>query len=148
MSATTVERNGSSSLARSAGLGALAGIGGGIVFGMMMGMMGMLPMVSMLVGSESAAVGFAVHLAISAFIGAVYGAAVARFPNTAQTALIGGIVNGVVWWILGALIIMPLMLGMTEMVFAIGTDQWMSLLGHLIYGLVTAFLLIPLRSRL
>jgi uncharacterized membrane protein YagU involved in acid resistance len=148
MSATTVDRNESVSLARSAGLGALAGIGGGIVFGMMMGMMGMLPMVGMLVGSESAAVGLLVHLAISAFIGAVYGAAASRFPNTAQTALIGGIVNGVVWWVLGALILMQLMLGMTEMVFAIGTDQWMSLLGHLIYGLVTAFLLIPLRSRL
>jgi uncharacterized membrane protein YagU involved in acid resistance len=147
MSASTINRTESHSTTRLALLGAIAGIGGGIVFGMMMAMMGMLPMVGMLVGSESAAVGFIVHLAISAFIGAVYGVVISRFPNTTQVALAGGIINGVVWWVLGALILMPLMLGMSQMVFVIGGDQWLSLMGHIIYGLVTAFLLIPLRNR-
>jgi uncharacterized membrane protein YagU involved in acid resistance len=146
MSASTINRTESHSTTRLALLGAIAGIGGGIVFGMMMAMMGMLPMVGMLVGSESA-VGFIVHLAISAFIGAVYGVVISRFPNTTQVALAGGIINGVVWWVLGALILMPLMLGMSQMVFVIGGDQWLSLMGHIIYGLVTAFLLIPLRNR-
>jgi hypothetical protein len=36
----------------------------------MMGMMGMLPMIGAMVGSASAAAGFAVHLVISALIGA------------------------------------------------------------------------------
>jgi uncharacterized membrane protein YagU involved in acid resistance len=147
MSASTINRTESHSTTRLALLGAIAGIGGGIVFGMMMAMMGMLPMVGMLVGSESAAVGFIVHLAISAFIGAVYGVVIGRFPNTTQVALVGGIINGVVWWVLGALVLMPLMLGMSQMVFVIGGDQWLSLMGHIIYGLVTAFLLIPLRNR-
>jgi Na+(H+)/acetate symporter ActP len=49
--------------------------------------------------------------------------------------------------VLGALVLMPLMLGMSQMVFVIGGDQWLSLMGHIIYGLVTAFLLIPLRNR-
>jgi uncharacterized membrane protein YagU involved in acid resistance len=148
MSASTINRTESHSTTRLALLGAIAGIGGGIVFGMMMAMMGMLPMVGMLVGSESAAVGFIVHLAISAFIGAVYGVVIGRFPNTTQAALVGGIINGVVWWVLGALVLMPLMLGMSQMVFVIGGDQWLSLMGHIIYGLVTAFLLIPLRKRM
>jgi uncharacterized membrane protein YagU involved in acid resistance len=147
MSASTINRTESHSTTRLALLGAIAGIGGGIVFGMMMAMMGMLPMVGMLVGSESAAVGFIVHLAISAFIGAVYGVVIGRFPNTTQVALAGGIINGVVWWVLGALVLMPLMLGMSQMVFVIGGDQWLSLMGHIIYGLVTAFLLILLRNR-
>lgn len=147
MSATTIDRDRSSSPARLALLGSIAGLGGGIVFGMMMAMMGFLPMVAMLVGSESAVVGFLVHMAISAFIGAVYGVVIGRFANTARVALLGGIVNGIVWWVLGALILMPLLLGMSQMVFVIGSEQWISLLGHIIYGLVTAFLLIPLRKR-
>jgi uncharacterized membrane protein YagU involved in acid resistance len=118
--------------------GVIAGLAGGVVFGIMMAMMGMLPMVGMLIGVENAIVGFIVHLVISAFIGAVYGIVIGRFSNTWPVALVGGAVNGVVWWVLGALILMPLMLGMSEMVFSIGQPQWMSLLGHLIYGEVTA----------
>ncbi len=127
--------------------GAIAGLGGGAVFGLMMAMMGMLPMVAMLVGSESAVVGFAVHMAISATIGAIYGIVASRLPRTTGTAVVAGAVNGVVWWVLGALILMPLMLGMNEMVFQIGQPQWMSLLGHLIFGVVTGLLFIPLSRR-
>ncbi|MGH3449311.1 MAG: hypothetical protein ACRDQW_01005, partial [Haloechinothrix sp.] len=46
--------------------GAIAGVAGGIVFGMLMAMMGMLPMVGMLIGVDNAIVGFLVHLANSA----------------------------------------------------------------------------------
>jgi uncharacterized membrane protein YagU involved in acid resistance len=81
---------------------------------------------------------------ISAIIGAVYGLVAGRFSLTARNALIGGTVNGVVWWVLGALILMPLMLGMAQMVLVVGGDQWMSLIGHLIYGLITAFVFIRL----
>lgn len=42
---------------------------------------------------------------------------------------------------------MPLMLGMSQMVFAIGQEQWLSLMGRIIYGLVTAFVFIPLVRR-
>jgi len=104
-------------------------------------------MVGMLVRQENAVVGFVVHMTISAIIGAIYGVVIGRFPNNATTALVGGIVNGVVWWVLGALILMPLVLGMTQMVFVIGQAQWLSLLGHLIFGLVTAFVFIPLAKR-
>jgi uncharacterized membrane protein YagU involved in acid resistance len=128
--------------------GALAGLAGGVVFGMLMGMMGMLPMVGMLVRQESAFVGFLVHMVISAFIGAVYGVVAARLPAGWGTAIVAGMVNGVVWWVLGALILMPLGLGMAQMVFQIGPDQWMSLMGHLIYGVITALVFVPLSRRL
>jgi hypothetical protein len=58
-----------------------------------------------------------------------------------------GALNGIIWWILGALILMPLMLGMGDMVFVIGGDQWMSLVGHLIFGVVTALVFLPLSKR-
>lgn len=127
--------------------GALAGLAGGLVFGLMMAMMNMLPMIGMLVRQESAVAGFIVHMLISAFIGAVYGVVISRFPNTATVAAVGGLVNGVVWWVLGALIMMPLMLGMSNMVFVVGQMQWMSLLGHIIYGLITAFVFMYLVTR-
>jgi hypothetical protein len=143
MSAAVLGQN-ENSPTKLATTGAIAGLIGGVVFGVMMGMMGMLPMVGMLVRQESAVIGFVVHMAISAFIGAVYGLVAGRLPLNTTNALIGGVINGVVWWVLGALILMPLMLGMSQMVFVIGGDQWMSLLGHLIFGLVTAFAFIRL----
>lgn len=127
--------------------GAPAGLAGGLVFGMLLAMMGMLPMIGMLVGIDSAVIGFIVHMGISAFIGGVYGLIAGRFPLTAKNAVIGGIINGAIWWVLGGLTMMPLLLGMTEMILVIGSDQWMSLLGHLIYGLVTAFVFLPLAKR-
>jgi len=132
----------------SAAAGAVAGLAGGVVFGMLMAMMGMLPMVAMLVRQESAIVGFMVHLVISAFIGGVYGIVAARLPAGWVTAVVAGMVNGVVWWVLGALILMPLGLGMAQMVFQIGADQWISLMGHLIYGVITALVFVPLSRRM
>jgi uncharacterized membrane protein YagU involved in acid resistance len=147
MSAISIEQTRSIAPARLAGLGAVGGLAGGLVFGMLMGMMGMLPMVGMLVGQESAMIGFGVHLLISAFIGAVYGLIAGRFSLSWGAALAGGLVNGVVWWVLGALVLMPLLLGMNEMAFVIGQAQWMSLMGHILYGVATALVFTALARR-
>lgn len=122
--------------------GAAAGIGGGIMFGILLGMMGMLPMIAMLVGSQSAAVGAVVHLAISAILGAGFGLVV---PVTRFWPLLGaGVVYGVAWWVLGALLLMPAALGMP--VFQLGATSVQSLIGHLIYGIVTALIFYGLRQ--
>lgn len=147
MSTTIVERSEAALVTRLVGQGVLAGLAGGLVFGMMMAMMGMLPMVGTLVGQESAVIGFVVHMGISAFIGAVYALVISRFSNTTAVAAAGGVLNGIVWWVLGALMMMPLFLGMSEMLFVVGETQWWSLLGHIIYGLVTAFAFLALRHR-
>lgn len=144
MAATTFKQSATSSVKA----GIVAGLGGGIVFGMLMAMMGMLPMVAGLVRSENAMVGFGVHLAISAFIGAVYGLIASRFAAGGLSAILVGAVYGVIWWVLGALIAMPLLLGMTQMIFVINQPQWLSLMGHMIYGVVTALLFVPLSKRL
>ena len=144
MTALTAAKSTTSSLKA----GIVAGLIGGLVFGMMMGMMGMLPMVGMLIGIDSAVVGFIVHMGISAAIGAVYGVVAARLPQSYMVTAVAGMVNGIVWWVLGALIMMPLMLGMTDMIFAIGQTQWLSLMGHVIFGVITAFAFISLSKRL
>jgi hypothetical protein len=129
--------------------GAIAGLGGGVVFGMMMAMMGMLPMVAGLFGSESPIVGAIVHMVISAVIGAFYGAALTlgRFKLSTGLAVVSGLINGVIWWVLGALIMMPIGLGMVDMVFQVGEMQWLSLMGHLIYGIITGLLFVWLIRR-
>lgn len=142
MSATTHSTTSSAMVSRALN-GALAGVAGGIVFGMLMAMMGMLPMIAQLVGSDSAGVGGIVHLVISAALGALFGLLV---PATTVSALLGaGVVYGMLWWVLGPLVIMPARLGMP--LFMINQTAWMSLMGHLIYGMVTAAVLFGLRRR-
>ncbi len=133
--------------ARALRVGAVAGIIGGIPFGIMMGMMGMMPMIGMLVRVENAFVGVLVHAAISAITGALYGFLAVRFPLTWRNAILGGFVYGVIWWVLGALILMPAILGMFQMIFVIGQMQWMSLLGHIIFGEVLALSFLWLYRR-
>lgn len=121
------------------GYGAVAGLGGGLAFGALMAMMNMLPMIGMLAGSESALVGFGIHMLISAVIGATYGGLVSLLNLAPAYALPPGVgvgaAYGLVWWILGPLLLMPIMMGMGPQ-FGSALDQMnlMSLVGHLIYG--------------
>lgn len=128
--------------------GVVAGLVGGAVFGMMMGMMGMLPMVAMLVGSESVIVGFLVHMVISAGIGGSYGLLASRLPMNAATGIVAGALYGTAWWILGALLLMPILLGMPQMVLQIGDAQMFSLMGHIIFGVITGLIFVPILRRM
>lgn len=116
--------------------GVIGGLVGGAAFGVMMAAMNMLPMVGMLIGQENALVGLVVHLLISAFIGASFGILSNWLPAGMTPRLIEGGIYGIIWWVLGALVLMPLMLGMNAMVFVIGEAQIMSLIGHLIFGVL------------
>lgn len=110
------------------------GLAGGLAFGLLMQMMGMMPMVAMLVGSDSTAVGWLLHLAISAFIGATFGVLLGRRVTSIPRGLGLGVGYGILWWVLGALIIMPASLGMP--IFAIGGMSLQSLMGHMLFGAV------------
>lgn len=123
--------------------GAAAGIIGGVVFGVLMAMRDMLPMIAMLAGAESAGAGWVVHLAISVGIGALFGLLV---PATELGSLLGaGTLYGMVWWLLGPLVIMPAWLGMP--LFMFDTNTWLSLMGHVVYGLIVAAALFGFRRR-
>lgn len=121
--------------------GAVAGMVGGMLFGMLMGMMGMLPMVAKLVGSDSAAVGALVHVFNSALIGAAFAVVFGRQASTLFGGVLWGGAYGVIWWVLGALIIMPVWLGMPVQLHLQGMKMGMpSLMGHLIYGITTGLI--------
>jgi uncharacterized membrane protein YagU involved in acid resistance len=114
--------------------GALGGLVGGMVFGMMMQMMDMIPMVAMLVGSESVVVGWAVHLSISVVLGIGFGLISVKGLDAWGPGIGMGLAYGVVWWVLGALVAMPLRLGMPA--FELNTMAWQSLMGHMIFGII------------
>jgi hypothetical protein len=135
------------SLVRAIGLGAGAGLVGGVAFGIIMALQGMLPMVGMLIGQANDLIGFGLHMVISAFIGATFGVIATRLPAGWVSFLISGGVYGIVWWVLGALILMPLGLGMSQMVFVIEQPQIISLIGHVIYGVLTGGTLKLLMQR-
>jgi len=130
--------------------GTVAGLVGGTIFGVQMTVAGMLPMVADMIGSSSIVVGYILHMLISAFIGATFALLADRLPATLPTwptAVGAGAVWGIVWWVLGALIIMPTVLGMGEMVLEVGDPQLNSLAGHISFGIVTAAFYVLIRDR-
>ena len=131
-------------------LGAYGGLAGGVVFGAMMGMMGMLTMIGKMVGHPSAVTGFLAHLVISALIGASFVVIFHGFIRGASGGLGYGLVYGGVWWFLGPLTLMPLMMGMGLGVnwnAAAASQMLPSLVGHLIYGAILGLSYALLQSR-
>jgi len=119
--------------------GIIGGLVGGVFFGGLMAMMGMVPMIAMMVGSESMVVGWIVHLLISAATGALFVTVFGTKVISYQTAILYGAGYGVIWWVLGALIIMPVILGMgVQFSSMFDMMRMMSLMGHVVFGVVLA----------
>jgi uncharacterized membrane protein YagU involved in acid resistance len=142
--------------------GMVAGILAGIVFGFMMQAMGapapdgsrmpMMAMVAQVVRSNSLAVGWIYHLFNSAVIGAIFGWTLGdRVAARPGPGAGWGALYGLVWWILGGLILMPVLLGMHAFAplkmppmrpVAMG-----SLIGHIVFGLILGTASAWLRGR-
>jgi hypothetical protein len=130
--------------------GIVGGLIAGVVFGMMMQMMSaptpegtQMPMINhiaMIVGSTSTAVGWLYHLFNSAVIGALFGLLLGGRAHGFGSGLGWGAAYGFAWWILGALILMPMFLGNPAFAPLMMPPMRMvamgSLVGHLIYGLI------------
>ncbi len=119
--------------------GAYGGLLGGLVFGAMMAKMGVLPMIGNMVGQPSVTVGFLVHMANSAIIGAGFAVLFHRFSTRITRGLRYGLLYGGIWWVLGPLTLMPLFLGMGLGVnwnAAAAAKMFPSLIGHLLYGAI------------
>ena len=125
--------------------GVFGGLAGGLVFGLMMQAMGMMGMIAMLVGSESLAVAWTVHLAISALFGALYGAVVAPRTTGRGPGLAAGVAYGFLLWVVGPLLLMPALMGMP--LFTVDAMALRSLVGHLVFGLVLGAVVVALSSR-
>lgn len=126
--------------------GLIGGLAGGVVFGVLMSMTGMMSMVAMLVGSSSVAVGWLVHLAISAFVGITFALILSALARRVLVSMLVGLGYGAVWWVLGGLILMPARLGMD--VFMLDATTMQSLIGHLLYGLALGLVYALVAPRL
>jgi uncharacterized membrane protein YagU involved in acid resistance len=133
-------------VARSSAGGALAGVAGGLVFGAAMAELGVLPTVASLVRVDTPVVGFAVHMVIAAVVGALFGVLVRhQRPGPGETVF-WGLAYGMFWWYLGALTLLPALLGRpVEWTAAAAQQAFPSLFGHLLYGATTGLVLAWLR---
>jgi hypothetical protein len=132
------------------GVSVVAGLIGGVVFGLMMQMMmaptpdgGQMPMIAMvgqIIGSPTVGAGWAYHLFNSAVIGSVFGWLLGGRVQGYASALGWGATYGFAWWILGGLVLMPMLLGMSAfaplMMPPMRTVAMGSLVGHLVYGVI------------
>ena len=109
--ASTAGGGGHPSAARAVAAGVPAGIVGGLAFGAAMAQLGVLPTVATLVGLGSSRAGFAVHLAISAVVGAGFGLMVRRQRCGPSETMFLGAAYGALWWCIGPLTLQPLALG-------------------------------------
>jgi hypothetical protein len=140
--------------------GIIAGLISGVLFGIMMtlmhaptpdgGSMPMMAMVASVVGSTSLAVGWLYHLFNSAVIGGLFGWILGGRVGGYGSAVGWGAGYGFAWWILGALILMPVLLGMPA--FAPLQMPMMrpvaltSLIGHLMFGVLLGAAFVPFRG--
>ncbi|MBI3246121.1 MAG: hypothetical protein HYZ50_06405 [Deltaproteobacteria bacterium] len=133
---------------RSFGWGIVASLVGGLVFSLVMAATGALSRVAALVGGSSPLLGFLIHLLLSLPIGVSYGLLFQRESPTVGAGVIWGMLYGLVWWFLGPLTFLPVLLN--------GSFTWTceaagaalpELVGHLLYGATTAMVFLFLEQR-
>lgn len=141
--------------------GAVAGLLAGVVFGAMMqtmtaptpegGEVPMMMMVAQVVRSDSLVIGWLYHLFNSAVIGALFGVVLGARARAYGVGLGLGAMWGLVWWVLGGLILMPILLGMPAFAAVRMPDMRPvaigSLVGHLLYGLILGAAFVRLHAR-
>lgn len=132
----------------SVGRAALASLVGGVLFSFIMVATGALPTVARLVGGTSPLLGFVVHLVLSLLIGMTFGALFQYEAPSLGAGVAWGMVYGLIWWFVGHLTLWPVLLGEPlawTVEAAAGSAP--SLIGHLVYGAVTAYFFMRLQQR-
>lgn len=91
--------------------GIIGSLVGGLIMAIPMGMMGSLPGIASMVGSDSAVIGFIVHMVISF----IFGIAFAIFTGLIKFhPAVTGVIFGVIIWVIGPLLLMPMLTGGTN----------------------------------
>lgn len=120
--------------------GGIAGFIGGAMFGAMMSATSMMENVAAMVGMESIAIGWLVHFGISIFVAVLYVGLVSssrlrQYATRPSTGAGLGVGYGLALWVVGVVFAMPLWLGITTPMSPVVPNlDWMSFVGHLIYG--------------
>lgn len=109
----------------------------GAMTGMEMGM-GMLDSLGGMLGADTF-IAFIVHIIISAVAGALYTAVFTPNVNLGSplvNIVVGGLIYGIIWWIVGGNIIAPVIAGGDVLQLSLGPSFY----GHVIFGHLLAFI--------
>ena len=133
---------------QSLGWGAFAGFAGGIVSSPIMLKTGVLTKVAGVDTSFSNWHGLLVHLLVSTLIGMSFGLLFRNESFNLGAGVAWGWLFGLIWWYLGPMTLLPLMLtGVCDWSTDAASALLPSLIGHLIFGAVTAYVFLLLEHR-
>ena len=133
---------------QSLGWGALAGFAGGIVSSPIMLKTGVLTKVAGVDTSFTNWHGLLLHLLVSALIGMTFGLLFRNESSNLGAGIAWGWLFGLIWWYLGPMTLLPLMLtGVCDWSTDAASALLPSLMGHLIFGAVTAYVFLLLEHR-
>ncbi len=128
--------------------GAFAGLLGGSVFGIWMAEKGALVAIASMAGGSSPVLGLVMHLVISMGIGASFAVLFFRLAVGLIPSILWGLVYGFIWWFLGPLTLMSVMMGTGLQWTASAVAQTIpSLIWHLVFGGVLGVSYEALRSE-
>jgi uncharacterized membrane protein YagU involved in acid resistance len=122
-------------------VGGIAGIVGGWAFGKWMEQVNFFPLIANIVNANSRETGIALHTAIAIVIGASFGVLFQRDVRGHGSSMGWGMAYGLLWWFVGPLTLLPLLLGKPiDWSAARGSELFGSLVGHVIYGLIVGLI--------
>ena len=126
--------------------GALAGLVGGLIFGVTVWDAGRLAEVGQLFRADSSEIGLAVAIVVGSILGAGFGVLVCYQRPGAGETLIWGLVYGILWWYVGSLTLKPLFQG-DGPTWDVNSAQsaFPQLLGLVLYGAATGLSLLVIR---
>ncbi len=128
--------------------GAFAGLLGGSVFGIWMAEKGALVAIASMAGGSSLVLGLVMHLVMSMGIGASFAVLFFRLAVGLIPSILWGLVYGFIWWFLGPLTLMSVMMGAGLQWTASAVAQTIpSLIWHLVFGGVLGVSYEALRSE-
>lgn len=134
--------------------GVVGGLAGGLVFGALLSLMMPAVMevaIPALYGLEGGLAGWFIHMTHAAIFGVVFAAIVPYALDEMPTAreIVGlGVVYGAILWVLMAVFLMPVWLSAVGFAGAppVPNVDWMSFVGHLLYGAVLGGVYAALRA--
>lgn len=132
----------------SLGNGAAASLAGGLVFSIVLLVTDALPQVAVLAGSSSVILGFVITILISAAVGMSYGVLFRYEAPDFGSGVAWGLVYGLIWWFIGPMTLMPVLLTGTFSWTTQAADSLLpALIGLLAYGAATAVVFLLLERR-
>src|SRR5215469_4374067 len=135
-------------LMRSLEWGAVAGFVGGLVSSPVMLATSALPTVAGVDTNLSGFHGLVAHLLVSTLIGMSFGLLFRHEASSIGLGVMWGWLFGLIWWYLGPMTLLPLLLtGQCDWSTSAASALLPSLMGHLIFGAVTAFTFLLLERR-